>query len=128
MFYTYGVALCNISLTDIEKDNIQEAIQAEIANISEKVEVTAEDVVRMLKAEAEGTKIVPGATMSQSARVTAISLLGKIHGMFIDNTNVNVTDLDARMQRAQERLEARQAAQREIIEDSKKPLKLVSGD
>ena len=97
----------------IGKVNVQEAIQDEMARMTENVEVTQEDVLRMLKNEAEGKIDVPGSTNSQSARVTAISLLGKYHGMFIDNTNISHTDLDSRMQKANERIAARKAASSE---------------
>ena len=93
----------------LTKANVIAAVAAEKAKITDKIEVTQEDVLRMLKAEAEGKVDIPGSTMSQSARVTAISLLGKYHGMFIDNTNVNVTDLDSRMQRARDRMAAKRA-------------------
>ena len=104
------------------------AVAVEKAKITARIEVTQDDVLQMLLAEAMGKVVVAGSTQSQSARVQAISLLGKYHGMFIDNTNISHTDLDSRMAAANARIAEQQARQRADIEEGKKPLKLVSGD
>ena len=69
-------------LTKIE---IQAELAAAMAAREERTEITADYVLRRLKEEAELT----GEGSSHSARIKALELLGKHHGMFTDRLKID---------------------------------------
>lgn len=81
-------------------NNIKEAISRATEKATKKVEVSVEKVLNMLLKEAE----YYGQGSTQSARVQAITQVGRYLSMFSDNTNVNLTDLAGRMRKAEKRI------------------------
>ena len=81
----------------LKKVEIQTALATAQAAREERTEITADYVLRRLKEEAELT----GEGSSHSARIKALELLGKHHGMFSDklrlegslDVNVGLADL-----------------------------------
>lgn len=92
----------------LSKVDIADAIAKRASNTSEKLDLSAERVLRGLFDEATRT----GEGSSHGARVSAWGLLGKYHSLFTDkieaNVNADVTVTDARGQL--ESLIARQLA------------------
>ena len=69
----------------LTKVEIQAELAAAMAARGERTEITADYVLRRLKEEAELT----GEGSSHSARIKALELLGKHHGMFTDRLKLD---------------------------------------
>ena len=97
-----------IGYENLKKPQIAAEIARKTAQKTAEAEITVDYVISRLKIEAERT----GKGSSASARVAALTQLGRYLSMFKDNTNVNYQDLEARMREAEERIRMENARKR----------------
>ncbi len=83
----------SIGHENLNKPEIQEAIESALTERAEHVELTANEVIEGLRREANFT----GEGSSHSARVQALSWLGRHKAMFVDKSQVEVKGLADRI-------------------------------